>query len=107
MDFSYPPEVEAFRKELREWLDANLTDDVVAAARGRDRTGAGFDTLRAWDAKVADAGWAAVSWPETKSSGRHGTKYWQSIRRQAPKPGRQLVCHRSPVVPTWLHRRDD
>ena len=35
MDFSYPPEVEQFRKELRAWLAANLTDEVVAANRGR------------------------------------------------------------------------
>ncbi|OBF35933.1 acyl-CoA dehydrogenase [Mycobacterium sp. ACS1612] len=63
MDFSYPPEVEQFRKELRAWLAAHLTDEVVAAGRGRTRDAQTFDILRAWDATLADAGWAAVSWP--------------------------------------------
>ena len=46
MDFSYPPEVEQFRKELRAWLAANLTDEVVAAGRRRGRDPATFETLR-------------------------------------------------------------
>lgn len=64
MDFSYPPEVEQFRKELRAWLSANLTDDVVAAGRRRGRDPDTFEMLRTWDATLADAGWAAVSWPQ-------------------------------------------
>ncbi len=63
MDFSYPAEVEQFRKELRTWLSTNLTDEVRAADRRRGRDPKDFDTLRAWDATMADAGWGAVSWP--------------------------------------------
>ena len=63
MDFSYPPEVEQFRKELRAWLAANLTDEVVAAGRRRGHDPDTFETLRRWDAALADAGWGAVSWP--------------------------------------------
>ena len=64
MDFSYPPEAEQFRKELRAWLAANLTEEVVAAGRRRGRDPDTFETLRAWDATLADAGWGAVSWPQ-------------------------------------------
>ena len=64
MDFSYPPEVEQFRKELRAWLAANLTDEVVAAGRRRGRDPETFEILRAWDATLADARWGAVSWPQ-------------------------------------------
>ena len=64
MDFSYPAEVDQFRKELRAWLSSNLTDDVVTAGRHRGSEPSAFDTLRAWDAAVADAGWGAVSWPQ-------------------------------------------
>jgi alkylation response protein AidB-like acyl-CoA dehydrogenase len=64
VDFSYPQEVEQFRKELRAWLAANLTDDVVAAGRQRGRDPDAFETLRVWDATLSDAGWAAVSWPQ-------------------------------------------
>jgi len=83
--------VESFREALRAWLDANLTDDVVAAGRGRGRGDASFDTLRAWDAKTADAGWAAVSWP-TEFGGRGATALEQlayaeeTTRARAPLP---------------------
>jgi alkylation response protein AidB-like acyl-CoA dehydrogenase len=64
MDFDYPPEAEAFRAEFRAWLDANVTDDV----RGL-RGSLAFDdpqqllTHREWNARLADAGYAAIAWP--------------------------------------------
>ncbi len=91
VDFSYPAEVESFRGALRAWLAANLTDDVVAAGRGRGRGDATFETLRAWDAKTADAGWAAVSWPK-EFGGRGATVLEQlayaeeTTRARAPLP---------------------
>lgn len=63
MDFSYPAEVELFRCELRAWLAANLTDEVVTAGRRQRSDERAFETVRAWNAAMADAGWAAVSWP--------------------------------------------
>ena len=91
MDFSYPTEVEQFRKELRAWLSANLTDDVVKAGRSRGRDPQSFDILRAWDATVADAGWGAVSWPP-EYGGRGATVLEQMVyaeettRARAPVP---------------------
>jgi alkylation response protein AidB-like acyl-CoA dehydrogenase len=91
VDFSYPAEVEQFRKELRTWLLANLTDVVKAADRNRGRDPDAFDTLRAWDAKVADAGWGAVSWPQ-EFGGRGATVLEQLVyaetttRARAPMP---------------------
>ncbi|KUH93204.1 acyl-CoA dehydrogenase family protein [Mycobacterium sp. IS-3022] len=91
MDFSYPPDVEQFRKELRTWLAANLTDEVVAAHRRRARDGSAFDVLRGWDATVADAGWGAVSWP-VEYGGRGATVLEQlvyaeeTVRARAPVP---------------------
>ena len=91
MDFSYPPEVEQFRKELRAWLAANLTDEVVAAGRRRGRDPATFETLRGWDAALADAGWGAVSWPQ-EYGGRGATVLEQlayaeeTIHARAPVP---------------------
>ncbi|MFZ4584088.1 MAG: acyl-CoA dehydrogenase family protein [Acidimicrobiia bacterium] len=65
MDFSYPPEAEAFRDELRRWLDANLTDDYrnLGFDTAMDAEGAGLSKLREWNRKLAEARWAAVSWP--------------------------------------------
>ena len=91
MDFSYPAEVEQFRKELRTWLSANVTDEVQAADRRRGRDPEAFDTLRVWDAAVADAGWGAVSWPQ-EYGGRGATVLEQlayaeeTTRARAPMP---------------------
>ncbi|GAC1403030.1 MAG: acyl-CoA dehydrogenase family protein [Mycobacterium sp.] len=91
VDFSYPPEVEQFRKELRAWLAANLIDEVVAAGRKRGGDLETFETLRKWDASLADAGWGAVSWPE-EYGGRGATVLEQlayaeeTTRARAPVP---------------------
>jgi alkylation response protein AidB-like acyl-CoA dehydrogenase len=78
VDFSYPPQVEQFRKELCDWLANNLTDEVVAAGLQRGAYGSAFETLRAWNATMADAGWAAVSWP-AEYGGRGATVLEQLV----------------------------
>jgi alkylation response protein AidB-like acyl-CoA dehydrogenase len=91
VDFSYPPEVEQFRKELRAWLGTYLTDEVMTAGRRRGRDPGAFETLRMWDAMLADAGWGAVSWPQ-EYGGRGATVLEQlayaeeTIRARAPVP---------------------
>jgi alkylation response protein AidB-like acyl-CoA dehydrogenase len=91
VDFSYPPEVEQFRKELRAWLAANLTEEVVIAGRRRGRDPETFEVLRAWDAALADAGWGAVSWPQ-EYGGRGASVLEQlayaeeTIKARAPVP---------------------
>jgi alkylation response protein AidB-like acyl-CoA dehydrogenase len=91
VDFSYPREIEQFRKELRAWLAANLTDDVVTAGRRRGKDDASFATLRDWNATMADARWAAVSWPR-EYGGRGATVLEQLVyaeettRARAPVP---------------------
>jgi alkylation response protein AidB-like acyl-CoA dehydrogenase len=62
MDFTYPAEAEAFRKEFRAWLDETLTDEyrglnvMNGDAEARER-------LREWNGKLADARFAAIAWP--------------------------------------------
>jgi alkylation response protein AidB-like acyl-CoA dehydrogenase len=91
VDFSYPPEVEQFRAELRDWLSANLTDELIAARRPSGRDDAAFEMLRAWNRAMADAGWAAVSWPR-EYGGRGATVLEQLVyteettRARAPLP---------------------
>lgn len=78
MDFSYPAEVEKFRIDLRDWLSANLTEELVAARRPSGRDDAAFEMLRAWNATMADAGWGAVSWPR-EYGGRGATVLEQLV----------------------------
>jgi alkylation response protein AidB-like acyl-CoA dehydrogenase len=91
VDFTYPVEVEQFREELRAWLAANLTDDVVAARRRAGADDAAFETLRSWNRRMADVGWAAVSWPR-EYGGRGATMLEQlvyaeeTVRARAPVP---------------------
>jgi alkylation response protein AidB-like acyl-CoA dehydrogenase len=50
------------RHELRAWLAAHVTPEVVEAGR-RPVTDETLGTLRAWNRELADAGWAAPTWP--------------------------------------------
>lgn len=90
MDFSYPPDVERFRSELRDWLAQNLTVELVAARRPTGRDDAAFEMLRAWNATMADAGWAAVSWPP-EYGGRGATVLEQLVYTE------ETTCARAPM----------
>jgi alkylation response protein AidB-like acyl-CoA dehydrogenase len=64
MDFTYPPAAEAFRAELRAWLDTHVTDDVLGLGIAHlDLASSGLERLRAWNRELADAGYATISWP--------------------------------------------
>jgi alkylation response protein AidB-like acyl-CoA dehydrogenase len=63
MDYRYPPDTLPFRMEVRQWLQHNLDEEL----RGLSNRGAlnpeQLDALRRWNRKLADAGYAAISWP--------------------------------------------
>ena len=67
MDFNFSPEDEAFRKELRTWLDANLptghrkTDFSIEFFA--DEEGENWDKRVAWHRKMHAAGWVAIQYP--------------------------------------------
>jgi alkylation response protein AidB-like acyl-CoA dehydrogenase len=63
MDLTYPPEAEAFRKEIRTWLEDNLPDgwfDEGFELRGEDRR----EFNEAWVEKLYGGGWICASWPK-------------------------------------------
>src|SRR3954469_25207531 len=84
MDFGETPEDAAFRAECRAWLEANaelrtgnrtlgaLTDADPEAERRH------VEASKAWQAVLADAGWAAISWP-AEYGGRGGRPRQQGI----------------------------
>ena len=65
MDFTYPAEAETCPPSCRGWLDAHVTDEIRALGRGArlDPRSSGLEALRAWNRELADAGYAAISWP--------------------------------------------
>src|SRR2546421_3939326 len=75
MDFAFTPEDEAFRAELREWLEANLAE---FNAQGEIGSGQGEGILRtmerrkAWQRKLNEGRWAAINWPK-EWGGREAT----------------------------------
>ena len=89
MDFIYPPEAEAFRKELRAWLDEHLSDDLRGLGFALEPDPERIEQLRQWSRLLADAGYAAISWP-SEYGGRGATLIEQVVwseemhRAQAP-----------------------
>src|SRR5690348_15766615 len=80
MDFEDTAEEAAFRAEARAFLAANAkrkgTDQ--AARRYGETDAADIQAARAWQAKKADAGFAAITWPK-QWGGREGTPMQQII----------------------------
>jgi alkylation response protein AidB-like acyl-CoA dehydrogenase len=68
MDLDYTPSEEAFRREARTWLQANVPKTPLPSGD----TAGGFALHRQWEKKLYDAGWAVVSWPK-KYGGREAT----------------------------------
>ena len=63
MDLRLTPSEEQFRDELRAWLAANVPANWKANEQEEGKA-EHFETLRQWQKKVFDAGWAGVSWPK-------------------------------------------
>lgn len=63
MDFSFPPEVEAFRDEVRDFLATHLTEDMIAATHD------GTIHAPALHAAMADKGWIAGPVPAELGGG--------------------------------------
>ncbi|MEV6302346.1 acyl-CoA dehydrogenase family protein [Actinoplanes sp. NPDC051861] len=66
---------EAFRREVRDWLAANLTDEVRGAG-GPGRENEAFAQRLAFARRLAAAGWSTLAWPVA-----HGGR-GASLRRQ-------------------------
>jgi alkylation response protein AidB-like acyl-CoA dehydrogenase len=65
MDWEYPPEAEAFRTEFRAWLGEHVTPELLALpmVMGCGPESPELAQLRAWNRELAEARYAAISWP--------------------------------------------
>jgi len=76
MDLNLTTEETKFRDELRAWLEANVPKDWN---EWREKPlEESFSYLRAWQRKLYEGGWAAVSWPK-EYGGRSATLMEQSL----------------------------
>jgi alkylation response protein AidB-like acyl-CoA dehydrogenase len=79
MDLSYSPEDEAFRAEVRSWLEENLAGEF-AELRGKGGPGReheAYDERVAWDRHLARHGWTCIGWPE--EYGGRGLPLFQQV----------------------------
>jgi alkylation response protein AidB-like acyl-CoA dehydrogenase len=98
MDLTLSPKEQAFRDELRDWLAANHPGQEP------DGDDAGFEFRKAWQRRLADAGYAGLSWPR-EYGGRGATLIEQAIfneevvRARAPQSANVLgLVMGGPVV---------
>ena len=78
MDFKYSEEDEAFRHELRSWLEANVPKDWRDDGELADPdTKTEFERRRGWHRQLYDAGWMCIHWP--KEYGGRGATILQQL----------------------------
>ena len=93
MDLRATDADEAFRRDVRAWLEARLVGEFTTL-RGRGGPGDehfATDLRRAWERSLAEAGWTCLGWPK-EHGGRDATLAQQVIFHEeyarAGAPGR-------------------
>jgi alkylation response protein AidB-like acyl-CoA dehydrogenase len=59
VDLRYTPRQQAFRREAREWLEANVPKEPLHSFDTKE----GFEEHRAWERRLHTGGFAMVPWP--------------------------------------------
>jgi alkylation response protein AidB-like acyl-CoA dehydrogenase len=92
MDFDFTAEQRAFRREVRDWLGANVPAELKGrgfAATRADRTQ--VERLRQWQRRLHGAGYVGIDWP-AQYGGRGASimeqiiLYEEMARAEAPQP---------------------
>ena len=76
MDIEFGPELEAFRREIAEFLDTAPTPEIREAGRKTTSAFAPFEAAIKWQGILNQRGWAAPGWPE-----RYGGTGWSVEQR--------------------------
>ncbi len=99
MDLALTPDEEAFRDEVRHWLEANV--ELPPAFRTLEEE---FEWGRKWQARLAADRWVGIHWPEVYG-GRGATPVQVAIfnmeyaRSRAPQPvNRNGINHCGPTI---------
>jgi alkylation response protein AidB-like acyl-CoA dehydrogenase len=108
MDFKYSEEDEAFRREFRGWLEANIPRDWRDDGELSDPdTKSEFERRRGWHRKLYEAGWMCIHWPR-EFGGRGATLMQQFIYSQEldrakapPTVNFQGIARVGPTLMQW------
>lgn len=107
MDFSFTKEEEAFRLELRNWLEENLPAGWQDGSFTIDKESKDYEVfLRQWQRKLYEGGWAAIAWPK-KYGGREASLmeeivyHQEMVRVNAPPLVNYVGIHM--IGPTLMH----
>ena len=79
MDLSYSSEDEAFRAEVRSWLEEHLVGEFadLRGQGGPGREHEAYDERVAWDRHLAQHGWTCIGWPQ--EYGGRGLSLFQQV----------------------------
>jgi alkylation response protein AidB-like acyl-CoA dehydrogenase len=107
MDLRDRPEDEAFRKDVRAWLEAHVVGEF-ADLGGRGGSGDetfGFETRIEWERALAADGWTCIGWP-VAYGGRGASIAHQVIFNEeyvkARAPGRVSILGEGLIGPTLI-----
>jgi alkylation response protein AidB-like acyl-CoA dehydrogenase len=90
VDFRFSDEEEAYRREVRAWLQANVPDATAVPADAEESEGdAAFERQRTWHRTLYEAGYVGATWP-VEYGGRGISAVQNAILQE------ELILARSP-----------
>jgi len=81
MDFNYTPEQEAYRMQVRKWLEANQPKPFTEHEKETADEETLWKRLKEWHTRLYKAGWMGITWPK-EYGGRAATFVEQVIFQQ-------------------------
>ena len=105
VDLGFTPKEEAFRQEVRTWLDLNLPAEWRHRGVGGYREDDETELQRQWQRRLDEGGWLKLAWPR-EAKGRGATPVMQAIyQEEMAKAGAPIILGRlgvSLLAPTLL-----
>lgn len=89
-DFGADLELETFRKEARDWLDANFPASLKGkgmAAMGQLEGGVPSADLKLWRKNLGDKGWGTPTWPAEYGGGGLDAKRARVLQQEMDRAG--------------------
>jgi alkylation response protein AidB-like acyl-CoA dehydrogenase len=78
MDFAYTPQQEALRRDVRQFIKENVTEDVAEEIEGQDHPRGGGPKVNALFKKIHARGWLGITYPK-EYGGQGGDRISQYI----------------------------